>query len=56
MKTKLILSVATLQVLVLAYLAAEREWVLHTGRTFYLRTAPIDPHDVMRGRVRPIEL
>jgi uncharacterized membrane-anchored protein len=49
MKTKLVLGVAALQVAGLAYLAAEREWVLHTGQTIYLRTAPMDPRDAMRG-------
>jgi uncharacterized membrane-anchored protein len=48
-RTKLILGVVAMQVLALAYMAAEREWVLRTGRTIYLRTAPIDPRDAMRG-------
>jgi len=48
-RTKLIIGVAALQVLVLAYMAGEREWVARTGRTVYLRTAPIDPRDAMRG-------
>lgn len=30
-------------------LGGEREWVLRTGRTIYLRTIPVDPRDVMRG-------
>jgi uncharacterized membrane-anchored protein len=38
-----------LQVLTLGWLAGEREWILHTGKTVWLRTAPIDPQDVMRG-------
>jgi uncharacterized membrane-anchored protein len=37
------------QVGLLAFLAGGREWVLHTGRTIVLRTAPIDPQDAMRG-------
>lgn len=37
------------QVALLAILAGEREWVLHTGRTIILRTAPVDPQDPMRG-------
>ena len=49
MKTKLLVGFAALQVVALAYMAAEREWVLRTGRTIYLRTAPIDPRDAMRG-------
>ncbi len=49
MKTKLAIAVAVFQVLVLAYLAGEREWVFRTGRTIFLRSAPLDPRDVMRG-------
>src|SRR5687768_14587272 len=40
---------AALQVLALAYMAGERELVVSMGRTIYLRTAPVDPRDVMRG-------
>jgi uncharacterized membrane-anchored protein len=49
MKLKLAIAAVALQVLVLGYIAGEREWVVHTGRTVWLRTAPIDPRDVMRG-------
>ncbi len=49
MRTKVIIAVAAMQLLVLAYMAGEREWVVRTGRTIYLRTAPIDPRDAMRG-------
>ncbi len=49
MKTKLIIGIAALQVLVLAFMAGEREWVLRTGRIIYLRSAPTDPRDAMRG-------
>jgi uncharacterized membrane-anchored protein len=45
----LLIAAALAQVLVLAYMAGEREWVLRTGRTIFLRTAPLDPRDVMRG-------
>jgi len=38
-----------LQVLLLAYMAGEREWILRSGRTIQVRTAPIDPDDPMRG-------
>jgi uncharacterized membrane-anchored protein len=37
------------QLAVLAWMAFEREWVVRTGRTVYLRTAPVDPRDPMRG-------
>jgi len=46
---KLAIAAVTFQVLVLAYMAGERELVVRTGHTVYLRTAPIDPRDVMRG-------
>lgn len=44
-----LMGVAVAQVLALGYMAGEREWVLRTGRTIYLRTAPVDPRDPMRG-------
>lgn len=43
------LAAALLQGLVLVFMAGEREWVLRTGRTLYLRTAPVDPRDPFRG-------
>ena len=43
------IAAVALQTLALAYLAGEREWILRTGRTVWLRTAPVDPRDVMRG-------
>lgn len=49
MKIKLVLLVAALQVLVLAFMAGQREWILRTGAPLTLRTAPIDPNDPMRG-------
>jgi uncharacterized membrane-anchored protein len=49
MRTKLVLAIAALQIAVLAFMAGQREWILQTGRTVFLRTAPIDPRDVMRG-------
>lgn len=44
----ILLAVAA-QLLVLAWMAAEREWILRTGQVVYLRTAPIDPRDLFRG-------
>jgi len=41
--------VAVLQIGVLAYMAGEREWILRTGEPVFVRTAPIDPRDPMRG-------
>lgn len=49
MKNWLIIGAAALQVLVLGYIAVERELVVLRGKTVYLRTAPIDPRDVFRG-------
>jgi uncharacterized membrane-anchored protein len=49
MRYRLAIGAVILQVLVLAYMAGEREWILRTGRTILLRTAPIDPNDPMRG-------
>jgi uncharacterized membrane-anchored protein len=49
MKHWIAIGAAALQLLVLAYMAGERELILLTGRTIYLRTAPIDPQDAFRG-------
>lgn len=49
MRTFWMIGLAAMQVLVLGFMAGEREWVLRTGRTIYLRTAPVDPRDPMRG-------
>lgn len=49
MRKWLIIAAVVLQVSVLAWMAAEREWVLRTGKPMFLRTAPIDPQDPMRG-------
>jgi len=47
-RTLLIIAIA-LQVLVLAYMAGNRELVALTGTVVYLRTAPVDPRDLFRG-------
>jgi uncharacterized membrane-anchored protein len=49
MRYRLAIGAVVLQLLTLAFMAGEREWILHTGRTVLLRTAPIDPNDPMRG-------
>ncbi|MGH7945497.1 MAG: GDYXXLXY domain-containing protein [Opitutaceae bacterium] len=49
MRYRLAIGAVVLQVLALAFMAGEREWILRTGRTILLRTAPIDPNDPMRG-------
>ena len=49
MRAKLMLLVIGFQLLVLGYMAGEREWVLRRGELIYLRTAPMDPVDPFRG-------
>lgn len=49
MRTWLAIAVAAAQIALLAFMAGQREWVLRTGRTIWLRTAPVDPNDPMRG-------
>lgn len=49
MRTWAAIAVAALQLAVLGYMAGEREWVLANGRVIWLRTAPVDPRDAMRG-------
>lgn len=49
MKPRLALVVAGLQVLALAFMAGQREWISRTGTPLTLRTAPVDPNDPLRG-------
>ncbi len=49
MRKAFILTAIILQVLVLAYMAGEREYILKAGKMIYLRTAPVDPRDIFRG-------
>ncbi len=49
MRRVLILACVAAQVLVLGVMAGERELILATGKTVFLRTAPIDPRDPFRG-------
>jgi len=49
MRRAALIAAVVLQVAVLAAMAIPREWVLHRGRIVWLRTAPVDPRDVMRG-------
>lgn len=49
MRTRLALLVVVAQVAIVAFMAAQREWIARTGTTITLRTAPIDPNDPMRG-------
>ncbi len=49
MKRVALIIVVLLQIAVLAYMAGNREWIVRTGATVLLRTAPVDPRDPMRG-------
>lgn len=49
MKPRLALLVVVAQIAIVAFMAAQREWIARTGTTITLRTAPIDPNDPMRG-------
>jgi uncharacterized membrane-anchored protein len=49
MRKLFIICSVILQILLLAFMAGQREYVLHTGRTIYLRTVPFDPRDYFRG-------
>jgi uncharacterized membrane-anchored protein len=47
-KTFIVLAVL-MQIVVLVYMAGEREYILRNGNVIYLRTAPVDPRDLFRG-------
>ena len=49
MRRFIAIAVVVAQIAVLVAMAGGREWVLRTGRPVFLRTAPIDPRDPMRG-------
>jgi uncharacterized membrane-anchored protein len=49
MRIAAIIAAVVFQVGILAYMGGEREYVICTGRTVYLRTAPVDPQDAFRG-------
>ncbi len=49
MRRVLTIVVIVCQVLVLGSLAGRREYIALTGKTVYLRTAPLDPRDMFRG-------
>ncbi len=46
----LLVAVALVQLSVPATMIIRREIVLHTGKQFRFRTAPVDPYDAFRGR------
>ncbi len=49
MRKGLIVALVLSQLGLLGYLAGQREWVRQRGEQIYLRTAPVDPRDPMRG-------
>ena len=49
MRNAFVVLTILLQILVLGYMAGEREHILRNGRIIHLRTAPIDPRDLFRG-------
>ena len=49
MRKSFVILAVILQLIVLAYMAGEREYILRNGKVIHLRTAPIDPRDMFRG-------
>ena len=49
MRKLLIICAVIFQIVLLAFMAGEREYVLRKGTIVYLRTTPIDPRDYFRG-------
>ena len=49
MRKAAIITAILVQVLILAWMAGQREWILRTAPRIWLRTAPIDPRDLFRG-------
>lgn len=49
MRRLFIIASVLLQLFALLYMAGVREAIIHTGKTVFLRTAPVDPNDPFRG-------
>lgn len=49
MRRRWVIVAVAAQLLVLLWMAGEREWIFRTGEVVYLRTAPVDPRDLFRG-------
>jgi len=43
------IAAVALQALIVAAVPAGRAWTLLTGRTVFLKTAPVDPYDILSG-------
>ena len=52
MKRKLFIAAILLQFLVLFFICGKRERIIRSGETVYLRTAPVDPRDIVPRRLR----
>ncbi|MFO7871713.1 MAG: GDYXXLXY domain-containing protein [Kiritimatiellia bacterium] len=48
-RTKIIIFAACLQLAVVVFMAAQREWVVQFGDRVFLQTLPVDPRDIFRG-------
>lgn len=49
MRSKLLAALIVCQLLVLGFMAGKREYIRAYGTEIYLRTAPVDPRDPLRG-------
>jgi uncharacterized membrane-anchored protein len=49
MRKFLVIFAVGFQIALLAGMAGQREFILRTGKTVYLRTRPVDPQDMFRG-------
>lgn len=49
MRGKLIIAAILVQFLILGWMAGQREWIVRSGPRVWLRTAPVDPRDLLRG-------
>ncbi len=41
--------IVVIQIILLAFVAGKREWIIAKGEQVYLKTAPVDPRDIFRG-------
>lgn len=49
MKTAAVVAAIVIQFAVLGWMAGQREWIVRTGPSVWLCTAPVDPRDPFRG-------
>jgi len=48
--SKFLIAICVLQLIVLVFCVGKYEFILHYGKEIRLRTAPVDPVDIFRGR------